>query len=162
MNRLPAALAILFASLAFASPANAGDPIMPLSQVHRGMHCTGYSVIRGTDISSFNVDIIDVTEDGILFSASGPAVDETGIGEGFSGSPIYCKDSQGVARNIGAIAAGIGDYGNHKGLATPIENMLAQPVTPPASRRAAKSSLAARARPLLAPPTIPGLTPPLQ
>src|SRR3954465_4325533 len=137
MKRLPVALAILFASLAFAAPANAGDPIMPLSQVHRGMHCTGYSVIRGTDISSFNVDVIAVTEDGILFNASGPAVDTTGIGEGFSGSPIYCKDGQGVARNIGAIAAGIGDYGNHKALATPIESMLAAPVTPP-GRRAAK------------------------
>jgi hypothetical protein len=116
------------------------------------MHCTGYSVIRGTDISS---------EDGILFSASGPAVDETGIGEGFSGSPIYCKDSQGVARNIGAIAAGIGDYGNHKGLATPIESMLAAPVEAPA-REAAKSRLARGIHPLLAPLTISGLSPPLQ
>src|SRR6476661_5904954 len=141
MKRLPAALASLAGALAFAAPAQAGDPIMPLSQVHRGMHCTGYSVVQGTDISSFDVDVIDVTEDGILISASGPAVDQTGIGEGFSGSPIYCKDSQGVARNIGAIAAGIGDYGNHKGLATPIESMLAAPVEAPA-REAAKSRLA--------------------
>src|SRR5436853_4263792 len=131
INRLPAAVATLLASFAVAAPAYAGDPIMPLSQVHRGMHCTGYSVVQGTEISSFDVDVIDVTEDGILFSASGPAVDQTGIGEGFSGSPIYCKDSQGVARNIGAIAAGIGDYGNHKALATPIEQMLSQPVTSP-------------------------------
>src|SRR3954467_12674745 len=104
MNRSPALLAGLLSALAFASPANAGDPIMPLSQVHRGMHCTGYSVIRGTDISSFNVDLIALTGDGILFNASGPAVDETGIGEGFSVFPFYCKDSQGVALNIGAIA----------------------------------------------------------
>jgi hypothetical protein len=161
MNRLPVALASLLASLFLAAPAHAGDPIMPLSQVHRGMHCTGYSVIQGTDISSFDVDVIDVTEDGILINASGPAVDQTGIAEGFSGSPIYCKDSQGVSRNIGAIAAGIGDYGNHKALATPIEQMLSQPVTPPA-RRVAKSRLAARARPLLAPLTISGITPPMQ
>jgi hypothetical protein len=161
MNRLPACIAAIAASLAFASPASAGDPIMPLSQVHKGMHCTGYSVIQGTTISSFNVDVIDVTEDGILFSASGPAVDQTGIGEGFSGSPIYCKDSQGVARNIGAIAAGIGDYGNHKGLATPIESMLAEPVNAPA-RRAAKPKLPAGAYPLLAPLTISGLSPPLE
>jgi hypothetical protein len=161
INRLPAACASLLASLALAAPAYAGDPIMPLSQVHRGMHCTGYSVVQGTDISSFDVDVIDVTEDGILIDASGPAVDQTGIGEGFSGSPIYCKDSQGVARNIGAIAAGIGDYGNHKALATPIEQMLSQPVTPPA-HRLAKSQLAARARPLLAPLTISGITPPMQ
>src|SRR4051812_4002988 len=162
MNRRPALLAGLLAALAFAAPAQAGDPIMPLSQVHRGMHCTGYSVIKGTDISSFDVDVIDVTEDGILIEASGPAVDQTGIGEGFSGSPIYCKDSQGVARNIGAIAAGIGDYGNHKALATPIEQMLAEPVVPPARNAAAKARLAARARPLLAPLTISGMSAPMQ
>src|SRR3954453_4701893 len=160
MNRLPAAFAGLLAALAFAAPAQAGDPIMPLSQVHRGMHCTGYSVVRGTDISSFDVDVIDVTEDGILISASGPAVDQTGIGEGFSGSPIYCRDSQGVARNIGAIAAGIGDYGNHKALATPIEQMLAEPVVPPSRTAAARSRAAAR--PLLAPLTISGMSPPMQ
>src|SRR4051812_2356509 len=162
MNRRPALLAGLLAALAFAAPAQAGDPIMPLSQVHRGMHCTGYSVIKGTDISSFDVDVIDVTEDGILIEASGPAVDQTGIGEGFSGSPIYCKDSQGVARNIGAIAAGIGDYGNHKALATPIEQMLAEPVVAPGMGAAAKSARSARARPLLAPLTIAGMSPPMQ
>src|SRR5437763_16110352 len=113
MTRRTAGLAVTIAALAWAAPARAGDPIMPLSQVHKGMHCTAYSVIQGTDISSFNADVIDVTEDGILINSSGPAVDSTGIGEGFSGSPIYCKDSQGVARVIGAIAAGIGDYGNH-------------------------------------------------
>src|SRR3954467_5441400 len=161
MNRLPIALAGVLGTLAVAAPAQAGDPIMPLSQVHRGMHCTGYSVVKGTDISSFDIDVIDVTEDGILIEASGPAVDQTGIGEGFSGSPIYCKDSQGVARNIGAIAAGIGDYGNHKALATPIEAMLAEPVVAPARNGAAKSP-AARARPLLAPLTISGISAPMQ
>src|SRR4051794_10262344 len=161
MKRPPPPPAILFASPSFAPPAHARDPIMPPPPVPPGMHCTGYSVIRGTDISSFNVDIIDVTEDGILFNASGPAVDETGIGEGFSGSPIYCKDSQGVARNIGAIAAGIGDYGNRKGLATPIEQMLAEPVVAPGQGAAAAPRRAARARPLLAPPTISGLSPPM-
>src|SRR3954465_9379026 len=160
MNRLPIALAGVLGTLAVAAPAQAGDPIMPLSQVHRGMHCTGYSVVKGTDISSFDIDVIDVTEDGILIEASGPAVDQTGIGEGLPGAPIYCKDSQGVARNIGAIAAGIGDYGNHKALATPIEQMLAEPVVPPSRNAAARSRAAAR--PLLAPLTISGMSPPMQ
>jgi hypothetical protein len=160
MNRAPALLAGFLGALAFAAPAQAGDPIMPLSQVHRGMHCTGYSVIQGTDISSFDVDVIDVTEDGILINASGPAVDQTGIGEGFSGSPIYCKDSDGVARNIGAIAAGIGDYGNHKALATPIEQMLAEPVVAPSRTGAPKARPGVR--PLLAPLTISGVSPPMQ
>src|SRR4051794_1209400 len=81
-----------------ATPALAGDPIMPLDQVHSGMRCTGYSVVRGTDIASFDVEIIDVIDGDasgegprLLVRVSGPAVDETGIGPGFSGSPIYCS-----------------------------------------------------------------------
>src|ERR1700736_2091925 len=105
--------------LALAAPAPPGDPSMPLSQVHKGMSCTGYTVIQGTDISSFNVGVIDViTGDTgvgtpyILVRVSGPAVDGRGIGNGFSGSPIYCPDAQGVQRNIGAISLGVGEYGN--------------------------------------------------
>src|SRR5256885_13041125 len=108
MTRRTAGLAVAIAALAWAAPARAGDPTMPLSQVHRGMHCTGYSVVQGTDISSFHADVIDVVSSGgsdtrepaILIQASGPAVDATGIAEGFSRSPIYCPDDHGVQRNI--------------------------------------------------------------
>src|SRR4029078_10120168 len=96
-----------------------------------GMHCTGYSVVRGTTISSFAVEVVDVVDsepgtDGarIIVTVSGPAVDVTGIGPGFSGSPIYCPDGNGVQRNIGAISESIGDYGGKTVLATPIEMML--------------------------------------
>ena len=37
--------------------------------------------------------------------------------------------------NTGAISEGIGQYGNNVGLATPIEQMLGEPVVPPASAR---------------------------
>jgi hypothetical protein len=184
--------ATVAASLIPAAPALAGDPIMPLSQVHAGMHCTGYSVVKGTTISSFAVDVDDVVDsepgtDGarILVTASGPAVDATGIGPGFSGSPIYCPDGNGVQRNIGAISESIGDYGGKTVLATPIEIMLANPVDPPlppntnrsAQARAARSARAAssarspRARaairrmrtegvkPLASPLTISGVSP---
>src|SRR5215471_7024247 len=99
----------------------AGDPIMPLSQVTPGMMCTGYSVVRGTTISPFSVQVIDVLADNggegprILINVSGPAVDATGIGPGFSGSPIYCP-SGGQMENIGAISEGIGQYGNNVAL----------------------------------------------
>src|SRR3954465_11898907 len=103
MTRRTTGLAVAIAALAWAAPARAGDPIMPLSEVHSGMHCTGYSVVQGTDISSFDADVVDVvagapSEDGarILIEASGPAVDRTGIGPGFSGSPIYCPDGAGT------------------------------------------------------------------
>ena len=149
-----------------ASAAAQGDPIMPLSQVQRGMHCTALSVVHGTDISSFDADVLDVvagdTADDarILIRVSGPAIDATGIGPGFSGSPIYCPDGDGVQRVIGAISEGIGQYGNTEALATPIEQMLAEPVQPPASARHDRALLRA-ARPFALPLTFSGVSAPL-
>jgi hypothetical protein len=157
--------AVATASLVPASTARAGDPIMPLSQVHSGMHCTGYSVVRGTAISSFAVDVDDVIdgipgEDGarIVVTASGPAVDATGIGPGFSGSPIYCPDAGGVQRNIGAISESIGDYGGKTVLATPIELMLSNPVDPPRPGEAHATFKGRPVRPLATPITISGVS----
>lgn len=135
------AAATFAACLLPASPAFAGDPIMPLSQVTPGMQCTGYSVVRGTAIESFDVEVVDIIDgdpasDGprILFEASGGAIAATGVGPGFSGSPIYCPDGSGTNRNIGAISQSIGEYGGKAGLATPIESMLANPTDPPVAR----------------------------
>jgi hypothetical protein len=160
--------------LVAAPAAHAADPIMPLSEVKAGMRCTGLSVIKGTEISSFNVDIVDViaAEAGlsgprILIRVSGPAVDDTGIGPGFSGSPVYCD-----GRNAGAISEGLGEYGNEVALATPIEEMIRErPPAPPAvgKRRAVPGaqpppsarhdrSLLRAARPLGTPLTVSGLT----
>src|SRR3954467_11339844 len=154
-----------------ATPALAGDPVMPLGEVHAGMQCTAYSVVRGTDVVPFAVEVIDVVDDRagtggprILFRASGPAVDETGIGEGFSGSPIYCPDPVGTPRNIGAISESIGEYGGKVALATPIEQILATPVDPPARGNPAhrppgrRARRLARARPLAEPLSVSGLS----
>jgi hypothetical protein len=153
MRLRPLLAATAAASLIPAAPAFAGDPIMPLSQVRAGMQCTGYSVIRGTAISSFDVDVVDVVDsepgtDGarIIVTVSGPAVDATGIGPGFSGSPIYCPDGSGVQRNIGAISESIGDYGGKTVLATPIEIMLANSVDPPKPPNAKSAKKSKRAR----------------
>ena len=152
MRRPTFLAALVAASIAASLPATAsgaGDPIMPLGQVASGMRCTGLSVIRGTAISSFDVEVIDVISgeagtDGprILVEASGPAVAPTGIGPGFSGSPIYCPDAAGVRRHIGAISESIGDYGGRVVLATPIEAMLANPVDAPRPRGAAAAAWA--------------------
>ena len=130
-----------------ATPALAADPIMPLDQVQRGMQCEGRSVFRGTTIESFNVEILDVLEKDpqgsspvILFRAYGPAVDDTGLGFGFSGSPIYCPDADGVMRNAGAVYAGVEDYGNDTALATPIEAVLSMPVQAPPQARPANAA----------------------
>ena len=124
------------------------------------MRCTGLSVIRGTEISSFDVEIVDViaAEPGlsgprILIRVSGPAVDATGIGPGFSGSPVICD-----GRNAGAISEGLGDYGNDVALATPIEEMIRdRPLPPPAAARRDPALLRA-ARPLAIPLTVSGLS----
>src|SRR3954452_8635580 len=134
---------------------------MPLSQVQRGMNCTARSVIHGTDISTFDTEVLDViagdaADDArILVRVSGPGGDETGIGPGFSGSPIYCPDGDGVQRVIGAISEGIGEYGNKVGLATPIEQMLAEPVSPASSARR-DPALLRDPRPLALPLTVSG------
>src|SRR6201991_131324 len=130
-----------------------GAPTMPLWQVSAGMHCTGYSVIQGTQISSFNVDVLDVTggeasvsTGQILIGVSGPAVDATGIGPGFSGSPIYCPDAAGTQRVIGAISQAVGEYGGKVALATPIEAIIGTPVDVPGTPSASAKTLAKKAR----------------
>jgi hypothetical protein len=154
-------LLVLFATLAIAPAARAADPIMPLAEVRAGMQCTALSVVRGTEISSFDVEVLDtlapvagLSGPRILIRVSGPAIDETGVGPGFSGSPIYCD-----GRNAGAISEGIGAYGNFVVLATPIEEILTEgPLPTPASARH-DSRLARSARPLVAPLTASGLSP---
>jgi hypothetical protein len=137
---------------------------MPLAQVRPGMSCVGLSVVRGTEIAQFDVEVIDVlaAEVGrsgprILIRASGPAVDATGIGLGFSGSPILCDDGAGTRRNIGAISEGLGDYGGQVALATPIEEILGRgPANTARARRYPRISRVAR--PLAEPLTVSGLS----
>ena len=140
----------------------AADPILPLAEVQPGMRCTGLSVVRGLEISPFHVEVIDVIDRGrgaaarIIVRVAGLAVDATGLGPGFSGSPILCPGADGIARNIGALSETIGEYGGLTGLATPIESILAQPTLPPAG-----TSSVVGARSLAGPLTIAGLRPAL-
>lgn len=151
MRLLPVAAAVA-ALLVPAAPAFAGDPTMPLWQVHAGMRCTGYSVIQGTAISSFNVDVLDVAggeatgnAGRILIGVSGDAVDATGIGPGFSGSPIYCPDEAGTPRVIGAISESINEYGGKAALATPIDAIIGTPVDVPGRTNATSTQARATA-----------------
>jgi hypothetical protein len=136
---------------------------MPLDQVHRGMRCTGLTVVQGTDISSFDVEVVDVVTgqppEGprILVRVSGAAVEGTGVAEGFSGSPVYCNDSSGTRRVIGAISETVGQYGESVALATPIEQMLGSPVDPPPDA-SHDPALLRRARPLRGALTVAGVS----
>jgi hypothetical protein len=128
------------AALVAPASAHAADPIMPLAEVQPGMRCTALSVITGTTISSFDAEVLDVLGTAptagarILVRVSGPAIAATGVGEGFSGSPVYCAGADGVARNIGAISEGVGDYGGFMMLVEPIEAILSPPGRPPRTR----------------------------
>jgi hypothetical protein len=156
---------IALLSLLIPAAAQAGDPVMPLTSVQSGMRCTGYSVIRGIDITSFDVDVIDVLagpDAQILVTVSGPAVDATGIAEGFSGSPVKCVDpADGVAKTIGAIAQGTGDYGNKLVLVTPIQTMLGEQVDPPASAKPMPAALKRKMRALATPLSFSGVSGPV-
>jgi hypothetical protein len=167
-SRLAAVLAATLPALAAAATQAhaAGDPILPLNQVTAGMRCTGYTVIRGLTITSFEVDVIDViggSEPSILVRASGPAVDDTGIAEGFSGSPVKCPDpnDDNIPKTIGAIAQGTGDYGNRVVLVTPIQTMLGEPVVPPAGAKAASAALKRRTKALATPLSFAGVSGPV-
>ena len=154
-------------ALAFVAPAaRAADPITPLSDVHRGAHCTASTVVQGTTISSFDVDVLDVVADTdgtgpkILVHVSGPAVAGTGVAEGMSGSPVYCPDAQGRIGNAGAISATVGQFGEDVALVTPIQELLGLPLKPPSGVRIAPKLLRA-VHPLAAPLTVAGLAPSL-
>lgn len=159
------ACAILLLLLA-APGASAREAITPLRDVHRGLSCTARTVVQGTEIASFDVEVLDVVADvdgtgaRILVRVSGPAVAASGIASGFSGSPVYCPDASGAIGNAGAISATVGQYGNDVGLVTPIEQMLDLPVRPPSGVRRAPELLRA-ARPVAAPLVLSGLSPAL-
>jgi hypothetical protein len=129
------AAAVTLGSASAASAA--GEPVMALDQVRPGMECSVRSVLKGTRIESFSARVVDVvsgslTGDGprILVRVSGPAIDATGIGPGFSGSPVSCPGDDGVQRIAGAISEGVGEEANRLVLARPIEAILAEPAAP--------------------------------
>ena len=132
-RRATLAAAVAGGALALAAgPAAAADPIMPLSEVTPGMVGEARTVVRGTDIVTFPVRILDVqrSTDGpggavILARAEGPLMEQTGgVAEGMSGSPVYVTGADGVPRVIGAIAFGQGDQENVIVGLTPIEQMI--------------------------------------
>ena len=141
---------------------------MGLDQVRPGMACTAQSVIRGTDVVSFDARVDEVISGGsdpsgarLLLTVSGPAVDATGVGPGFSGSPVTCPGPDGVQRIAGAISETIGAYGGKTVLATPIQAVLREPVDPPkATATGARAArLLRRARPIAETLSYSGLSP---
>ena len=162
---VPPALAAV--ALMAPSAQAAGPPTMGLDDVRPGMVCEARSVVRGTEVVGFQARIDEVLRDGgdlrrarLLVTVSGAAVDASGIGAGFSGSPVICPGADGTPRIAGAISETIGQYGGKRVLATPIQAVLGEPVDPPRQRASAARSraLLGSARPIATPITVGGLS----
>lgn len=99
---------------------------MRLDEVEPGMRGVGKTVFIGTDVEEFDVEIVDVLKnflpqkDVILVRLSGKIVDEAGVIEGMSGSPVYVN-----GRLVGAMAYKFGAFAKEPmGGVTPIEEMV--------------------------------------
>jgi hypothetical protein len=121
--------------LASAAPT---EPTLDLDQLQalldaNGGTVSGYfkTVLKGATIEQIPATVLaispDWTLDGalIMFSASGPAIDQIGgIAAGMSGSPLYVDDN-GTPKLVGAVSYGEMFTLDGFGLATPIQYMSA-------------------------------------
>ena len=107
--------------------ARVAPEIMKLSDVHRGMRGTAYTVFEGTKPEPMDVEILGVLpnlngpkSDLILARLHGEKVEYTGVVAGMSGSPVYVD-----GKLVGAISYRIGQFSKEPicGI-TPIEEML--------------------------------------
>ena len=114
------------------APAPAGPPpstggFFPLSEVHRGLQATAWTVFTGTTPEPMQVEILGVLRGGrgpghdmILAQLHGAKPEYTGVVAGMSGSPVYVGD-----KLLGSVSYRIGTFSKDPiaGI-TPIEQML--------------------------------------
>lgn len=104
-----------------------GEEFMPVSEIREGMRGYAKTVVHGTKIETFDVDVLGIMKkkganggDLILVKVSGPLIDQTeGIAQGMSGSPVYID-----GKLVGAVAYGFSQSGGRIGMVTPISDML--------------------------------------
>lgn len=103
------------------------DTFYAVEDIYPGLKGIGKTVIEGTRIDQFDIEVIDVIPQGgfdggplILIRATGPVVDfSDGIAAGYSGSPVYFG-----GKLAGAISYGIPGTDTHICGITPIRSML--------------------------------------
>lgn len=105
----------------------ASTAFFPLSQVHRGLKATAWTVFEGSQPEPMPVEILGVLrgargpgQDMILAQLHGAKAEYTGVVEGMSGSPVYIGD-----KLLGSLSYRIGQFSKDPiaGI-TPIEQML--------------------------------------
>jgi len=145
--------ALLVAALLTApAPTTLPARYMPLTDIKPGMKGTGKTVLKGTAIVEFNVEVIGVLrnmgpkQDMILVRCSGQGLEKTGVISGMSGSPIYLD-----GKLIGALAFAWQFTKSPIAGITPIEEMRAIGTGAGGGRAGTGASATAR------PPTAAGL-----
>jgi hypothetical protein len=127
--------AVLFGGLVTVPPAGAAGTctdllkpeVVPAEDLEAGMTGLGWTAVKGRNPVSFNVEILEVLEDGVapgvpfvLIEVSGPVIRNTGgIAAGFSGSPIYIGGTWAAT-----VAYGYAFADHRIGGAVPAEHML--------------------------------------
>ena len=108
------------------SVGHAATEFMPVSDIKPGMVGIAKTVVSGTKLEEFNVEVLGImknkgaTGDLILIRTSGDVIDRTGgIAQGMSGSPVYIND-----KLVGAVAYGWSLTDHKIGMVTPIGDML--------------------------------------
>jgi hypothetical protein len=118
---------LLPAQATVASGPPTGGGFFPLSEVHRGLKGTAWTVFTGSQPESMQVEILGVLRgargpghDMILAQLHGAKPEYTGVVAGMSGSPVYIGN-----RLLGALSFRIGQFSKDPitGI-TPIEQML--------------------------------------
>jgi len=111
----------------YSALAMAAVEVYPLEAVYPGLKGVGKTVVQGTLIEEFDVEVISVIPQPasisnlIMVRVSGDAIDRSGgIASGMSGSPVYVDD-----KLLGAISYAY-EFSDHRiGLLTPAAPMLA-------------------------------------
>jgi hypothetical protein len=119
-------LLIMLALFVVTIPVFAEQSIMPVGDIKPGMKGIGKTVVQGTRIESFDVEVLSILKqkgpvgDLILVRVSGDVIDRTGgIASGMSGSPVYID-----GKLVGAIAYGWALTDRRVGMVTPIQDMV--------------------------------------
>jgi hypothetical protein len=117
--------------------------IMPLKEIHAGLHGVGKTVFLGDKIEDFQVEILGILENTgpkeslILARLSGGPLEHTGVMQGMSGSPVYID-----GKLIGAVAMAFPFAKDPIAGIRPIEEMVAVDRMPDTRRAAPRTSIA--------------------
>ena len=130
------ALALLVMGATFSSAAEPQVDCWAVDDIQPGMKGIGKTVLKGTELSTFEVEIIGVMKnvapgrDMVLARLSGANLEYTGVIAGMSGSPIYIE-----GKLLGAVAfawsygkepiAGITPFVQMQGMVSPLPSSLA-------------------------------------